>query len=415
MEQEDNNLFYSPHHKQQMMMSFPNNKLGKENQISLSQIGNENIKKGKMMQIETTGSNQLVGSVSTQASNGTINSINLSKESNNINIINTNQNQNQNQINIIFEEKKNPKHKLNLQKDLNQINNMEIEEEEKKGKEKIKEKEIEIFKFDFVSTDDFLKCAGEYINEIYANLLLDEQKLEFKPIMGYMNYQPKINEKMRMILVDWLVENHFNFRLKSETLFQTIWIIDTYLSNAQITSDQFQLLGVAALLISCKSREIYYHPLNRFIEITDFAFNKDQLLSMESHILKVLKFNILSPTSNDFYKIIAKVFNFNKQQFFVGKYFLESSLIDYQILKYSPSVIAVACAYIVMKFFSINNYKSLYSNNVIKENYPEKVIKFASRELCFLVKDLSKSTLRAVKDKYSLPEFLKVAQFCEQH
>ena len=136
---------------------------------------------------------------------------------------------------------------------------------------------------------------------------------------------------------------------------------------------------------------------------------------MESHILKVLKFNILSPTSNDFYKIIAKVFNFNKQQFLVGKYFLESSLIDYQILKYSPSVIAVACAYIVMKFFSINNYKCLYSNNVIKENYPEKVIKFASRELCFLVKDLSQSTLRAVKDKYSLPEFLKVAQFCEQH
>jgi len=39
----------------------------------------------------------------------------------------------------------------------------------------------------------------------------------------------KITEKMRMILVDWLVEVHRMFKLLNETLFLGIWIVDRYL------------------------------------------------------------------------------------------------------------------------------------------------------------------------------------------
>ena len=226
--------------------------------------------------------------------------------------------------------------------------------------------------------------------------------------------QNDINEQMRAILIDWLIEVHYRFRLKSETLFQTVWIIDTYLSMRPIIRARLQLLGIASLLISCKSQEIYYPPLNELIDITDGAYIKDELIEMETHVLKVLNFNIVSPTSNDFYNIIAKAFNFDNRQYFLGKYFLESSLIDYQMIQYSSSVIAVSCAYIVMKFFGIINYKCLYSNDVIKENCPQKIIKDAAREICFLVKNLSQSTLKAVKDKYSLSQFLNVVQYCEQ-
>ena len=83
---------------------------------------------------------------------------------------------------------------------------------------------------------------------------------------------------------------------------------------------------------------------------------------------------------------------------FLGKYFFESSLIDYQMIKYSSSVIIVSCAYIVMKSLWINNYKIIYTNEVVKEKFPQKVIKDAAREICFLVKNLSQSTLKAVKE-----------------
>ena len=368
------------------------------------------------MEIELAGSNQLTGSLSTQASNNiksSIESKNLNiynsnmiffpEKNNNLNNLNNIQIQNQNQILIRNQIKKN---QIEIQT-LTQIpiiqNNLDINKEEK-----------EIFKFNFMNNEENISYTGEYLNEIYSNLLYDEKEIKLKPKIGYMKMQNDINEQMRAILIDWLIEVHYRFTLKSETLFQTIWIIDTYLSMHPIIRARLQLLGIASLLISSKSQEIYYPQLYELIDITDGAYIKDELIEMETHVLKVLNFNIVAPTSNDFYNIISKAFNFDNRQYYLGKYFLESSLIDYQMIKYSSSVIAVSCAYIVMKFFGINNYKCLYSNDVIKENCPQKIIKDTAREICFLVKNLSQSSLKAVKDKYSLPKFINVAQYCEQ-
>jgi G2/mitotic-specific cyclin-B, other len=45
-----------------------------------------------------------------------------------------------------------------------------------------------------------------------------------------MKSQQDINESMRAILVDWMVDVHLKFKLLSETLFLTVNIIDRYLS-----------------------------------------------------------------------------------------------------------------------------------------------------------------------------------------
>ena len=46
-----------------------------------------------------------------------------------------------------------------------------------------------------------------------------------------MENQEDINEKMRAILVDWLVEVHLKFKLLPESLFLTINLIDRYLEK----------------------------------------------------------------------------------------------------------------------------------------------------------------------------------------
>ena len=46
----------------------------------------------------------------------------------------------------------------------------------------------------------------------------------------YMKKQPEINEKMRAILIDWLIQVHLRFGLLAETLYLTVTIIDRYLS-----------------------------------------------------------------------------------------------------------------------------------------------------------------------------------------
>ena len=271
-----------------------------------------------------------------------------------------------------------------------------------------------LFKTNIQSNNSEYLYNLEYFDEIYTNLLLEEKKSYKKIETDYMDKQYDINHKMRAILVDWLIEVHLNFHFKRKTLFQTIQIIDLFLSKKLMQKNKFQLLGIASLLISCKENEIFYPPIEEFVNITNNAFTKKELFNMEVYILKVLNFEVLLPTSEEFYNIISEAFNFTKMQHHLGEYFLDSALVDYEILKYKPSAIALACAYIVMKFYGINGYKDLYSPRMIMEDdYPQKTIKECARALCILVKNLSKSTLKSAKDKYSSEEFGNVAELCE--
>ena len=70
--------------------------------------------------------------------------------------------------------------------------------------------------------------------------------------------QDDITESMRAILVDWLVSVHEKFRLRDETLFITVNMIDRFLTKRVISRRHLQLVGVACMFIASKYEEI--HP-----------------------------------------------------------------------------------------------------------------------------------------------------------
>jgi hypothetical protein len=219
---------------------------------------------------------------------------------------------------------------------------------------------------------------------------------------------------MRAILVDWIIEIHYKFHFKRKTLLQAIMIIDLYLSKKEIKRVNLQLLGITSFFISCKENEIYYPSPKDFVAMTNNAYTTKELLKMEMQVLGLLNFEILSPSADEFYNIISKYFCFNKEQKFLGEYFMDSSLVYYHMLKYRPSIIALSCAYVVMKFYGINKYKDLYSSKMVMGNNPRKEIKDCARDLCFLVKDLSTSSLKSTKEKYCSDDYGKVAYLCEE-
>ena len=239
---------------------------------------------------------------------------------------------------------------------------------------------------------------NEYLDEIYINLLLDEKKFKNKINPEYFSFQKSINYKMRSILIDWIIEIHFYFKFLKKTLFQTVYIIDAYLSKKNIDKKFLQLLGVASLLISCKENEIIYPSLNKLIQLTDNAFTISELKNMEIKIMKTLNFDVLSPTAEEFFEINAEFFNFSDEHMCVGEYFLKCSLIGYNMLKYNQSTIAIACGYIIMKCFNLEGTDLILKN--CNFDIKEKEIKNCAKELCFLIKDLFKSSLGVVKNIY---------------
>ena len=267
-------------------------------------------------------------------------------------------------------------------------NQLQIFKIDKVQKEKIKENPINNYlylNFNFNNNQENIAFAGEYLEEIYLNLLLEEKQATIKPQIGYMNNQNEINEIMRAILIDWIIDIHLRFNLRQETLFMTIWLIDTYLSYAFVPRDKFQLLGITCLLM------------------------KEEMLKMENEILKKLNFYIVCPNPIDFYNILSKMFGFEKKHYCLGNYFIESALVYYQILKYSSSVIASSCAYLVMKYYRINGYQKLYNNFILNEQNPEDVIKDAAKEIYILVENLAKSKFKSVKKKFALAQYENVS------
>lgn len=269
-----------------------------------------------------------------------------------------------------------------------------------------------LFDIVFTSENDKTKFAGEYINDIYLNLLEEERNLYLKNIYGFMNHQTEINEQMRAILIDWIIDVHLRFKLRPSTLFFTIRIIDHYLYCAQIQRSKFQLLGIAAMLIACKHEEIYTPKIKDFVCVTDNAYTTDELLEMEEIVLNKIKFNILAPSPLDFYEILAKGFGFKKKHFFLGRFFMESYLLGCSYSKYSSSIIACACAYIVMKFFQIKNYQLCYDSRYNSEGATQSVIKETAKEICCFIDHLNSTELKGARNKFSLPQYEQVALYC---
>ena len=262
-----------------------------------------------------------------------------------------------------------------------------------------------------------IQIPKEYINIIYYNLLIEEESspiLNLKKNENYISIQKEINSKMRSILIDWLIDVHFKFGFTDETLFLTISIIDRYLSLSQISRSNFQLLGITALLIACKHEEIDLPKIDDFIYITDNAYIKEQVIKMEYDILNKLNFSFLYPSPIKFFEYLSLHFNFNKTMHQMGKYLMETFLLDIKNFKYKSSIISCACAYIVMKFFKIKNYYEayniqFYNIDIKNEKYNEINIKDCAKDICYLVDNINKTNYLACLKKYSKKEKENVA------
>lgn len=85
----------------------------------------------------------------------------------------------------------------------------------------------------------------------------------------YLERHPSLNEAMRKILVDWLIDVHRKFKLRQETLFIAVNLVDRYLQHAAepVSKGKFQLFGITCLFIAAKYEEIYPPGLADFVYV----------------------------------------------------------------------------------------------------------------------------------------------------
>lgn len=197
--------------------------------------------------------------------------------------------------------------------------------------------------------------------DIFVYLKQIEQ--EFLPKPEYMTSQNDINEKMRAILIDWLVDVNVKFKLVPECLFMTWNLIDRYLTIKQVTRHKLQLVGVAALLIACKYEEIYPPPLKEFVAICDKAYTAKQILEEEAEILLALDFKLTHTSPLRFLDRYCLIGEIEEKAQMFAKYLIETTLLEYSMLKYKNSLLAAGAVFLVNKIFKKHGWTKVLEHH----------------------------------------------------
>jgi len=252
-----------------------------------------------------------------------------------------------------------------------------------------------------------IQHVGEYANEIFASLFKEESN--FLPRPNYMESQSDINGKMRAILIDWLVEVHMKYKLRSETLFLTVNLIDRYLTRMPVMRKRLQLVGVVAMFIAAKFEEIHPPEVADFVYITDSAYTKEDILTMECQMLSTLDFQIVVPTAAHFMDRMQRLNGCDSVQREIAQYLIELALLDLRMIRHTPSHLCSAALMLSNELYG-GRTRAWPELMVQHARHTEVQLRPCSEELRALLDGAPGHWLQAVRKKFLLPPHHAVAK-----
>ncbi|KAL8160734.1 hypothetical protein V2J09_002271 [Rumex salicifolius] len=247
----------------------------------------------------------------------------------------------------------------------------------------------------------------DYVGALYAFY----RKMEASSCVptDYMSHQFDINEKMRAILIDWIIDVQYKFELREETLFLTVNLIDRFLSRDSVARKKLQLVGLAAMLLACKYEEVSVPIVEDMIFISDKAYTRKDLLDMEKLMCNKLQFNLSLPTPYVFLNRFLKAAESDKKLEFLSFFLIELSLVEYEMVKFQPSLLAAAAVYTAQ--CALQGFKQWSKTCEWYSTFSEDQLMECSRLMVGFHQRAGSGKLTGVYRKYSTSKFGYAAKF----
>ncbi|KAL1540597.1 Cyclin-B2-3 [Salvia divinorum] len=279
---------------------------------------------------------------------------------------------------------------------------VEVEMEDIDGEDEDEEPVIDIDSFDKSNP----LAVTEYIDDLYTYY----KKMESSSCVpsNYMARQSDINERMRGILIDWLIEVHYKFELMDETLYLTVNLIDRFLALQPVVRKKLQLVGVTAMLLACKYEEVSVPVVEDLILISDKAYCRKEVLDMEKLMMNTLQFNMSLPTPYVFMKRFLKAAQSDNKMELLSFFIIELCLVEYEMLCFTPSMLAAAAVFTAQ--CTLSGCKKWGKTSQVHTSYTqEQLMECAALMVSFHQKSGS-GKLSGVHKKYSTSKYGYVAR-----
>ncbi|NWS57167.1 CCNF protein, partial [Chunga burmeisteri] len=179
------------------------------------------------------------------------------------------------------------------------------------------------------------KSSSEMVSQIFqASLPINKQSI--------FTVQKGMNETMRYILVDWLVEVTTMKDFSSLCLHMTVGCVDRYLKLRPVPRAQLQLLGIACMVICTRfiSKEIL--TIREAVWLTDNTYKYEDLVRMMGEIISALEGKIRIPTIVDYKEVLSSIVSLERRTLHLYSFICELSLLNTSLCVYSPAQLAAA-------------------------------------------------------------------------
>ncbi|XP_065840446.1 G2/mitotic-specific cyclin-B3-like [Oscarella lobularis] len=253
---------------------------------------------------------------------------------------------------------------------------------------------------DIDDTDDPL-FSPEYAQDIFIHMKGTE---DANQIRRYMDRQPLISIKLRTIVIDWMVEVQESFELYHETLYLSVKYVDRYLEKEVVPREQLQLVAMAAMLIASKFEEMQPPLVDDFIYICDDAYTREELLSAERKMLKVLSYDLNTPIAYRFLRRFAQAAEANLELHTLARYICELTLQEYDFIEHKASLLAASALYLAQKMKNAGSWCPTLEHY---SGYVEKDLMPCVHQLNALVGQTPKENVSVVRKKYSHQVFYR--------
>jgi len=212
---------------------------------------------------------------------------------------------------------------------------------------------------------DYIRTVNRHIpspirwlqNQLDQERILDAKYRE-KGMELCLAGHPEINNGMRYKIVDWMHEIQSEYRKSKQVFWVAIGLFDVYLKKERASVEPvfLQIIGAVCFWIAVKNEEGYTRPYACDILMltgmsgrtgTERAQLHRTLLELESHVIKVINFELILPSCmaflDQFFMMIMR--DRPKVYHVMASFLLDLTALDVRLNKYTPAEKAAAAIY----------------------------------------------------------------------
>lgn len=192
--------------------------------------------------------------------------------------------------------------------------------------------------------------------DVVWNNMLEKDKTYTRDV-HMMEHHPHLQPNMRAILLDWLMEVSEVYKLRRETYHHAQNYFDRFMATQRnVFKSRLQLYGITCLFIAAKVEEIYPPKVHQFAYVTDEACTEDEILHMETIIMKGLNWCLTPQTSISWLSVYMQVAYLKEAEtLLIPGYpqatftqiaeLLDLSMLDVRCLEFSNGVLAASALF----------------------------------------------------------------------